>query len=78
MGEARMGEARIILYGGQPTFDLEVLRNDAFLAEFRAAVPYPHSIWHPRLKVWRVDREYLEVTKKIAAEYFEYVSETQG
>lgn len=73
-----MSEARIILYHGQPTFELEVLRNDAFLSEFKEAVPYPSRVWHPRLKVWRVDREYLEVTKRIAAGYFEYVSETLG
>ena len=75
---AALGEARIILFHGEPTFDLEVLRNDAFLAEFKAAVPYPHGVWHPRLKVWRVGIEYLEVTKKIAAEYFEPVSEVLG
>ena len=73
-----MSEARIILYGGKDTFELEVERNTAFLAKFKAAVPLHSRYWDFKRVRWNVGIGYLEVTKKIAAEYFEYVGETQG
>ena len=73
-----MSEARIILYGGKDTFELEVEKNTAFLDEFKVAVPLQSRFWDSRRVRWRVGIGYLEVTKRIAAKYFEYVGETQG
>mgnify|MGYP001577781993 FL=1 len=61
-----MSEARIILYGGKDTFELEVKKNIAFLAEFKAAVLLQSRFWDRQRVRWRVGIGYLEVAKKIA------------